>query len=170
MENCSYNPFFASCCKIWCKSTRNWQILFLPSNWKLSSILNEIIFQRSLFHSWLLFEICPQYCFKSTCESCDRKKSETRPQYTSRILLLDLERALHFPLSFGISWAIFTIFFRTLSTTLVLLTFDYDIMLIHVMKIKILKVIVDCNYQLGSYSAFHVENIGKVLIPILFVT
>ena len=52
-------------------------------------------------------------------------------------------------------------------------------MLIHILmifvdyvaqKIKILKVIVDCKYQLGSYSALHVETIGKVLIPILFGT
>ena len=150
----------------------------IVSTVKLKTFLH--LFQRSLFHSWLLFEISPKYCFKSTCESCDRKNSETRPQYTSLILLLDLARALPtflYPLEYPEQYS--QIYSRTLSTTLVLLAFNYDVMMIHILiifiaciaqKIKILKVIADCKYQLGSFSAFHVETIGKLLIPILFVT
>ena len=128
----------------------------------------------------IAFWICPQYCFKSTCESCDRINSETRPQYTSHILPLDLERALPtflYPLEYSEQYSQF--YSRTLSTTLVLLAFDYNVRLIHILmifvayvaqKIKILKVIADCKYQLGSFPAFHVGTIGKLLIPILFVT
>ena len=86
--------------------------------WKLPSAISRVMRKNfpdgQKLSGWqchdatMVFGPLPQYCFKSTCESCDRKNSETRPQYTSRILLLDLERALHFPLSFGISWAIFT--------------------------------------------------------------